>query len=166
MISVLVEDHKRWQLLGDFYVPYLLSLQDVKLPDRIVQFWRDGAVAAIHMLRLGQGPDPLSPWWILAAIIGDDNAVNLTLDYIYALDPASAKLLTPWFRFSPSDILPLEGYWEHPVAQLFVVYLNERNVSVEDITIAFHLLKHHSCSCLCSRSHERIVSTASLNVAC
>lgn len=129
MISIILEDHHCWQKLGDYYIPHLLAIDNFKVPSRISLFWRDGAVAAVHMLRLGLGPDPLSPWCILAAIHGNYDAIPLSEDYIFALDPTSARLLSPWFRFSAQDTLPSQGYWQHPVAQLFINYLNEHDVS-------------------------------------
>ena len=128
MVTIFLEGPKRWQKLGDYYIPCLLAIDDFKVPCCLALFWRDGAVAAIHMLCLGLGPDPLSPWWILAAIHGNYDVISLSKDYIHALDPTSEKLLFPWFCLLAKDTLPLHNYWQHPVTQLFIHYLNEHDV--------------------------------------
>jgi hypothetical protein len=77
------------------------------------------------MIHLGLAPDPVSPWWIYAAIFGQHGLPN-DLESIAVLDPASAVTLEPWFNFSASDVL---GSTSSPVGQLLVTYLEFGSVS-------------------------------------
>jgi hypothetical protein len=78
------------------------------------------------MIHLRLAPDPITPWWVYAAVKGEDSLPK-DLAYIRALDPASAAILEPWFTFASSDILGSDV--QSPVRQLLIVYLDLNDVS-------------------------------------
>lgn len=121
-IHLSIADEKRWTLRGDYYVPIFLAII-VPVNSRLVRFWSDGILSAIHYLRLGHGPDPVSPWMILAVILGAETSMDIPLDYICHIDPKSAKILQPWFKFSASDVLHFPQDFQHPVVQLLFQYV-------------------------------------------
>lgn len=116
-----LSDTNRWALRGDYYIPNFFPTS-VAIPERVKSFWADGSLSAIHFLRLCTGPEPISPFFLRAIIIGGQMPFeNLTLDFINYLDPSSAQTLLPWFLIDNSTIIEEHA---HPVVQLLINYVD------------------------------------------
>lgn len=64
----------------------------------------------------------------MAVILGSETSMDIPWDYICYMDPKSAKILQPWFKFSASDVLHFPQDFQHPVVQLLFQY-----VELEDV---------------------------------
>ena len=89
------------------------------------------------MVILGLGPEPITPWWILAAIYGQ-KSLDLELEYIHALDPVSAQPLSPWFNFSAADTLQTIAI-NDPVHHLLIQYLEMTDVRLLHPSVYIYL---------------------------
>lgn len=64
-----------------------------------------GALAACSIHYLGWGPEPISPWVVLCAMVGDESAMDaLSWDHILTLDPEANTYLKYWFGFTPDTV--------------------------------------------------------------
>jgi hypothetical protein len=121
-VRLLVENSPQWGRRGDFYHPVLSPLIT---PARLRDFWVAGVWCAIHIIHLGLAPDPVSPWWLFAIVYGQDGLPS-DLTGIQALDPNSANILEPWFKFTESDTLDTRN--KGLIRQLLVTYLDLSDV--------------------------------------
>ncbi|KAJ7208187.1 hypothetical protein GGX14DRAFT_566911 [Mycena pura] len=115
-LNARLKDGSRWAPSSGFYYrPQLHSIPDLPKPARRMAFTLDGTWAAMFLIQLGVGPDPLCPFFILAAMQTDRNWVaDLTLSYINALDPTAALLLAPWFQITPDQTFKFPRDSAHP----------------------------------------------------
>jgi hypothetical protein len=132
-IKLLTSDRSFWGIREDYLVPLLWPLITMPVAARNRDFWVCGSWAALHMVILGLGPEPIAPWWILAAIYGI-KSMDLELDYIEALDPKSAQLLKPWYKFSAADTLQ-EVAINDPVYRLLIQYLEMTDVRLPLVSV-------------------------------
>jgi hypothetical protein len=105
-------------LRGDYYHPSFLP---VPSSSRATHFWVAGFWSAIHLVTLLLIPDPISPWLFYSAVYGKEG-IPKDLEYIRALDPASATILDPWFTFTATDCL--DNNPTGPIQQLLIAYLD------------------------------------------
>jgi len=89
------------------------------------KFWIAGFWSAFHVIVLKLAPDPISPWLLYAAVYGEAGFPT-ELEYIHAIDPASATILEPWYSFQATDTLydSMTG----SVRQLLMTYLDIHEV--------------------------------------
>ncbi|KAJ7629554.1 hypothetical protein B0H17DRAFT_1340039 [Mycena rosella] len=89
----------RWARSSGMYSqPAFYPLADVRKLERMNAYTIDGTWAALFLVNLGVGPDPMCPFVILAATQPDRQwMADLPLAYIEALDPSAASILAPWF---------------------------------------------------------------------
>ena len=117
-----VAGNKNYFRDADAYViPHFtpLPLQD---KERVLWWKACGTLCALYLMYYGRGPSPISPFLLLAAIGGEDAFQKLSLDTIWALDPASAEALQPWFALDPLQDLPTDPM--DPVCQLLIQLLD------------------------------------------
>jgi len=88
-------------------------------------FWVAGFWSAFHLVALKLAPDPISPWLLYAAVYGEAGFPT-ELEYIHAIDPASATILEPWYSFQATDTLS-DGM-TGAVQQLLMIYLDIHEV--------------------------------------
>lgn len=99
-------------------------MPNVVRKERVDAFRIDGAWAALFILNLGVGPDPLCPFLLIALTQPNNNWMGkLTLAYIHALDPSAARTLAPVFAMSADLILKLPGDSNHPGLLRVLMYL-------------------------------------------
>ncbi|KAJ6472319.1 hypothetical protein C8R47DRAFT_1221819 [Mycena vitilis] len=100
-----VNDAQRWTKSGGMYFrPKFYGIRQHLRKTHITEFTVDGAWAALYLISLGVGPDPLCPFMLLAATRKDTGwMADLTLECIHALDPSAAELGEP----GQHPILPL-----------------------------------------------------------
>jgi hypothetical protein len=104
---------------------------------REASFWVAGFWSAIHLIALQLTPDPISPWLLYAALYGK-NGFPKDLNYIRALDPASAEILEPWFSFRTTDVIG-PGF-TGPIQQLLITYLQIHEASHQSILFDIYLI--------------------------
>jgi hypothetical protein len=143
-VQIITKKSPVFNLGGDYYQPSFLS---VLSNHRVTRFWIAGFWSAVHLITLLLTPDPISPWLFYAAVYGKEG-IPTDLAYIRALDPASAKILGPWFTFAATDCL--DGDLLGPIHQLLVTYLEIHEV----------LLHCHTC---CYASLTWIISSVLFN---
>lgn len=131
-ISSRLEDRSRWsdRTDGGYAQPIFTTLLGGIVRSRTTAFYVDGTLAALHMGFLGVGPEPMSPWIVYAATQQDWNGMDLSLDFIRALDSSKATLLEPWFDFPQDVVLSFPQDFHHPVVQLAGHYLS--------LSVCFH----------------------------
>ena len=105
-------------LRGNFYHP---SFMPITSPQRETLFYVAGFWSAFHLISLKLTPDPITPWIFYAAALGKKQFPT-DIDYIRALDPASATVLDPWYSFHAGDILQDGLHGE--IQQLLINYLD------------------------------------------
>jgi hypothetical protein len=82
-----------------------------------------GTFLLLHLLTLGNGPEPVSPfllYLLLTGALSDENQTPhpctlLSLKTLYQLDPGTADALRPWMILKESDQLSgIAGGWMPP----------------------------------------------------
>ncbi|KAJ7784842.1 hypothetical protein DFH07DRAFT_786132 [Mycena maculata] len=124
-LNLRVSDGLRWTPTSGMYSrPKFFGLPDVRREGTIRAFSIDGAWAALYMVTLGVGPDPICPFLLLAATCKDRHWVaDLSLEYIHALDPSAAKILAPWFEITPDMVFKFPNDAQHPGLRLAAEFL-------------------------------------------
>lgn len=89
---------------------------------RLQLLWTYGSIAAIHIQTILTGPDPISPFFIYAVIMGDVSAWDdLDYNYIRSLDPTVAATLKPWFDVTDTTIFSPNDF-DCDVSRLLIAY--------------------------------------------
>ncbi|KAJ7699452.1 hypothetical protein B0H14DRAFT_3653008 [Mycena olivaceomarginata] len=100
-------------------------IPDIPKPARTLAYMVDGTWAAMFLVSLGVGPDPICPFLILAATQNDRDWVgNLSLAYVNALDPSAAALLAPWFQVTSEQTFKFPRDSAHPAVALVANHLS------------------------------------------
>ncbi|KAJ7501344.1 hypothetical protein B0H11DRAFT_2224696 [Mycena galericulata] len=105
-LNIRLSHTRRWtKSQGMYFRPQLYPMTDVHREDVISEFKVDGTWAALYIVQVGMGPDPLCPFLLLAATQHDRQWLgDLSLSYIFSLDPSAAKILAPWFKLTPDQV--------------------------------------------------------------
>jgi hypothetical protein len=121
-VAVLTDTFPIFGLRGDYYHPLFVPMVSAR---RDQYFWIAGFWCALHLIKLRLAPDPITPWLLYAAVYGKEG-LPVDVEYIHALDPASATILRPWFSFSATDIL--DDSLTGPIQQILITYLDIHEV--------------------------------------
>ncbi|KAJ7435597.1 hypothetical protein B0H11DRAFT_1937423 [Mycena galericulata] len=134
-LNIRLSHTRRWtKSQGMYFRPQLYPMTDVHREDVISEFKVDGTWAALYIVQVGMGPDPLCPFLLLAATQHDRQWLgDLSLSYIFSLDPSAAKILAPWFKLTPDQVFKFPDDINHPAMALVATYLN---VPISDFTVA------------------------------
>lgn len=153
VIQVLLEDRTSWLAAQDgsgwarpAFTPALSSEHQIR--------WRTtGTFILIHLLTLGNGPEPVSPFLVYlllaAASLRGDRSLNnkdvlISLESLYQLDYGIADILRPWMVLTETDQLLgfAGGQTPHPITSVQNV-LNQFEYQVRSITypLPFAVLK-------------------------
>ncbi|KAF8197196.1 hypothetical protein K438DRAFT_1967442 [Mycena galopus ATCC 62051] len=124
-LALRLSDKKRWIKSGGVYFrPQFYGLP-IRRHEVIASFKVDGTWAALYMIQVGLGPEPICPFLLLAVTQRDSTWLcGLTLAYINALDPSAAKTLAPWFAINAGDIFDLSKEAGHPGIVLALTYVS------------------------------------------
>lgn len=133
MVGKLTSDQSFWRQNGDHVEPVFQTKPRYLTPERLAQWSVCGAVCAIHVLQLRAAPYPISPWLLLAAVLGEEG-FNFTQPEVGKLDPGRARMLKGWFELTKDDAFPSSPL--DPLRQLFVAV-------GEDVCVFFLLDVHH-----------------------
>ncbi|KAJ7663193.1 hypothetical protein DFH06DRAFT_1128526 [Mycena polygramma] len=125
-LNARLADGSRWGWSsGSYSRPQFHPIPDMPKTARIQAYKVDGTWAALFLISLGIGPDPICPFLILAATQQNrDWIANLTLAYIHALDPVAAADLAPWWDITAAKVFKFPEDAGHPGLALAAVHLN------------------------------------------
>ncbi|KAJ7624039.1 hypothetical protein DFH06DRAFT_1340068 [Mycena polygramma] len=125
-LNARLADGSRWGWSsGSYSRPQFHPIPDMPKAARIQAYKVDGTWAALFLISLGIGPDPICPFLILAATQQNrDWIANLTLAYIHALDPVAAADLAPWWDITADKVFKFPEDAGHPGLALAAVHLN------------------------------------------
>jgi hypothetical protein len=102
----MVENAPFWQKYGDFYAPRF-NLGTSSSYRR--EWWKAyGRILALHIIYYGLGPDPVSPFLLLALFSGEPRALVLSHRWIDSLDSSAASKLKEWLLLDPDADLPVQ----------------------------------------------------------
>ena len=65
-----------------------------------------GFLSLLHMLVLRVGPDPISPWLLLFAMLGHDQACVIDHPFMALVDPELYDSLAPWITHDRTKPIP------------------------------------------------------------
>ncbi|KAJ6475689.1 hypothetical protein C8R47DRAFT_665113 [Mycena vitilis] len=125
-LNARLADGSRWGWSsGSYSRPQFHPIPDMPKTARIQAYKVDGTWAALFLISLGIGPDPICPFLILAATQQNRNWIgNLNLAYIYALDPVAAADLAPWWDITADKVFKFPEDNGHPGLALAAAHLN------------------------------------------
>ncbi|KAJ7133036.1 hypothetical protein C8R44DRAFT_870487 [Mycena epipterygia] len=116
-------DHRqplRWGARGPYFMP-VWSAPNLRIPSRLTAYWAAGRWAALSIMhRDGLGPDPISPFLLILAILGFEDGLELQYHLIAALDPAAAETLLPWLVLDHNSVVPPGSVASSRVGQLLL----------------------------------------------
>ncbi|KAJ6461303.1 hypothetical protein DFH09DRAFT_1114304 [Mycena vulgaris] len=119
-LALLIEDTSAWGMRGSYFVPFFNPPTAI-FPARLAIFWTAGRIAALSLIhRQGVAPDPISPFFLIVAILGPPAFDILTWDFIHEFDPAAASDLWPWFAVDHTSVIPADTVASSPLGQLLV----------------------------------------------
>lgn len=131
MFSKIEHDHDHWQTIGPYSTPQFSPLRDSADDDAL---WLGyGAACALHLIYSGTAPEPVTPFLLLAVILGQGNFHNLTYESVASFDPGLGQRIRPWFEL-PDDG-PFPTGLTHPVAQLLMQFCE---IEVCHISYVYH----------------------------
>ncbi|KAJ7263635.1 hypothetical protein B0H12DRAFT_1103248 [Mycena haematopus] len=124
-LNLRLSDTQRWAKSSGMYMrPTFDAVDGYEVVERITAFKVDGTWAALFLVQVGFGPDPLCPFLILAATQQNSKWIaTLTLQYIQTLDPISARILAPWFAINAETVFNLPDDSAHPALLIALQYL-------------------------------------------
>ncbi|KAJ7127769.1 hypothetical protein C8R44DRAFT_873567 [Mycena epipterygia] len=126
-LQEIVGDPLRWGARGPYFMP-VWSAPNLRIPSRLTAYWAAGRWAALSIMhRDGLGPDPISPFLLILAILGFEDGLELQYHLIAALDPAAAETLLPWLVLDHNSVVPPGSVASSRVGQLLL----EREITAE-----------------------------------
>ncbi|KAK7059278.1 hypothetical protein R3P38DRAFT_3251804 [Favolaschia claudopus] len=137
-LRLSLTDSKRWVDSDGMYKRPLFHSFEGYFDKSIVSAFRvDGAWAALYLIQLGVGPDPLCPFLLIALSQKDREWISsLSLEYIHHLDPSAARALAPWFALKASDTVSMADLHRHPAVMLVMAYVPGVNVSIRSVPLS------------------------------
>lgn len=121
VFTIMMKDHYHWQLIGAYYAPKFAVFRDMSNTQSSHALWLSfGAVCALHIIYSGTAPEPISPFLLLAVILGQDHFHTLTYEEITSFDLDLGEKLQPWFQLAPDA--PFPDSLSHPLASLIMQY--------------------------------------------
>ncbi|KAI0825464.1 hypothetical protein BC629DRAFT_1586380 [Irpex lacteus] len=121
IFTTMAKDHYHWQTIGSYSTPKLSPFRDANDTQASHALWLSyGAACALHLIHSATAPEPVSPFLLLAIILGQENFHKLTFTTVASFDPDLGRKLQPWLELSADSALP-EGL-NNPVAQLLMEY--------------------------------------------
>ncbi|KAJ7832104.1 hypothetical protein B0H13DRAFT_2679236 [Mycena leptocephala] len=125
-LAIRLGHSTRWVKSSGMYTrPSFYNMEEVVRPEHVAGFQVDGAWAALFIVEVGIGPDPLCPFLLLAASqLNREWVGDLTLQYIHALDPSAARTLAPWFAVEANTVFKFPVDNSHPAMALVAAYLS------------------------------------------
>ncbi|KAJ7490892.1 hypothetical protein FB451DRAFT_1166211 [Mycena latifolia] len=104
-LKILLSDEALWGRHGSFFIPRFFRANSI-MPERLNAYFLAGRWAGLSIMhRNGAGPDPISPFLLVLAILGGDGLGTLTLDFIAMFDPDAAETLAPLFVLAPGTVV-------------------------------------------------------------
>lgn len=109
----------RWQAsTSTTYSKIQLAENDTFLPPSQIDEYRvDGILAALYVINLGIGPDPISPFVIYAACHNDAKCMDFDLSYLSALilDDELYEIVEIVYQFNTLEALNTSALHQNPL---------------------------------------------------
>ncbi|KAF7350638.1 hypothetical protein MSAN_01624100 [Mycena sanguinolenta] len=110
-----VTERSRWADSGAFFRPTFHETSYLLNSPRCQEYFIDGRYAAFCIIQLPSAPIPICPFIVYMATQSSNTCLDdMTLAFIATLDPATAKILQPWFDIDPASTFDVSGNSEHP----------------------------------------------------
>ncbi|RDX47053.1 hypothetical protein OH76DRAFT_1419895 [Lentinus brumalis] len=104
-VELLVADQRYWHQVGKYFC---IRKGPTGSPERENHLAVSGFIALLHMVALGRGPDPMSPFLLRYVIEGRELACILDAAFIRLIDPALYAQLTPWTEYEWGSAFPTD----------------------------------------------------------
>jgi hypothetical protein len=106
LLRLLTSNDTHWQTLANYRIPKFSPWQEGETPDALSEWQSYGCACALHILYdAGSPPCPVSPFLILAAILGKELFGTQTYNAVASFDRELADDLSPWFAVKPTQAL-------------------------------------------------------------
>ncbi|RPD52498.1 hypothetical protein L227DRAFT_568566, partial [Lentinus tigrinus ALCF2SS1-6] len=122
-VQKLVADRRYWQPHGRFTV---IRPGPANIPEREEHYTLCGFFALWHMIAMGVGPQPISPFLLRYAIEGCERACMLDPAFLRLIDPDLYGGLVPWSDYVWGSPLPADPW--HPLNALIFSASLDRHV--------------------------------------
>ncbi|KAJ6449656.1 hypothetical protein C8R45DRAFT_1224338 [Mycena sanguinolenta] len=110
-----ITERSRWADSGNFFRPTFDEMSYLVDSPRCHEYFIDSRYAALCIVQLPSAPIPICPFIIYLATQTSHTCLdNLTLAFIATLDPATAKILQPWFDIDPQSTFDVSGNPDRP----------------------------------------------------
>jgi len=108
-LSLRANDGKRWCMstTGGYHTIMLCANPALEDESVALEYKIDGMLAALYLITVGVGPDPISPFVLLAASANEIGSMVLPQEYIMGMipDEPTALSVREVFDFKPDDII-------------------------------------------------------------
>ncbi|KAJ6461889.1 hypothetical protein C8R47DRAFT_1158915 [Mycena vitilis] len=110
-----IKEQSRWADSGAFFRPTFDEKPYHVGSTRCQEYFIDGRYAALCMVQLASAPLPMCPIFIYMATQPSRACLDdLSLPFIAALDPATARILRPWFDIQPDSVFDVTADATNP----------------------------------------------------
>ncbi|KAJ7441862.1 hypothetical protein FB451DRAFT_1414411 [Mycena latifolia] len=130
-LKILLSDEALWGRRGPYFIPRFFRANSI-MPEHLNAYFLAGRWAGLSIMhRNGAGPDPISPFLLVLAILGGDGLGTLTLDFIAMFDPDAAETLAPLFVLAPGTVVSATQTRTSQLGQLLLnVFAKPRSYEV------------------------------------
>ncbi|KAI0059706.1 hypothetical protein BV25DRAFT_1901442 [Artomyces pyxidatus] len=140
LVQTFTSQTDYWQSRGPYQSLLFPDLQE-PISTRVSYFRACGTIAALHIIHLGLPPVPISPFLILAVLVGKGR-LEPDETWIRGLDPEAADVLHPWFLLGPQGQIP-EGFSDPPSLARGIVAADERQALFRGVVASVLLGKSY-----------------------
>jgi hypothetical protein len=127
-LSLCVNDERRWSpsTTGGYHTINLCQNPELADEDAVLEYQVDGMLFALYLIHVGVGPDPISPFVLLAASTDDMRSMELSHDYILGMipDALTAEGARQIIQFGPDDTFGLNELHMNKLAVLATVHMD------------------------------------------
>jgi hypothetical protein len=108
-LSLRVNDGNRWaaSTTGGYHTIHLCDNPELEDEKVAFEYMVDGLLFALYLITVGVGPDPISPFVLLATSADCLPLLQLQQDYVLGMipDEATAEGVREVYNFKPDDII-------------------------------------------------------------
>ncbi len=136
LFTTMTADDLHWIQISDYYAPKL-GVFRLRTPASHSLWLSYGAACALHIIHSGSAPEPVTPFLLLAIILGQDNFHTLTFEDISSFDIKLGKTLQPWLE------VPVNGpFPDGPLSPVSQLLIQECNFQVRSFFAFYYLLEY------------------------
>ncbi len=112
LVQLVVGQHRYWQSHGRYHVIRWFGRRDPRL-ERDAALRTAGFISLLHLVLLLVGPDPISPWLLLLALLRRSYACRVDEPFMASVDAGLLLSVQPWRSLDTTRPLPQEP--AHPL---------------------------------------------------